>query len=87
MAYLSRKLEGGGNVNTSIWNGKLFEPAWPDLVGPNPAATKAMLQTEYWTRANRVEELGINLSISYNLLIGKCTEYLRSRLKGQDRWE
>ena len=42
-AYLSTKLEGGGEVKTLIRNGKVFEPAWPDLVGPNAAATKAML--------------------------------------------
>ena len=48
-AYLSTKLEGGGDVETLIWNRKVFEPAWLDLVGPNPAATKAMLQTEYKT--------------------------------------
>ena len=44
--YLSTKLEGSGNVETSIRNGKVFEPAWPDPVGPNPAATKAMLQAD-----------------------------------------
>ena len=27
-AYLSKNLEGGGNVKTSIRNGKLFEPEW-----------------------------------------------------------
>ena len=53
-AYLSTKLEGGSDVETSIRNGKVFEPAWPDLVRPNPAATKAMLQAEYGTRAKRV---------------------------------
>ena len=49
MAYLSTKIEGGGDVKTSIQNGKLFKPAWPDPVGPNPVATKAMLQAEYST--------------------------------------
>ena len=44
MAYLSTKIEGGGDVETSIWNRKVFELAWPDPVGPNVAATKAMLQ-------------------------------------------
>ena len=43
-AYLSTKLEGGGDVETSIRNGKVFDPALPDPFGPNPAATKAMLQ-------------------------------------------
>ena len=31
-AYLITKLKGGGDVKTSIWNGKVFEPAWPDPV-------------------------------------------------------
>ena len=56
-AYLSMKLEGGGDVKTSIRNGKVFEPAWPDPVGPNPAATKSMLQLEYGTRSKMVENL------------------------------
>ena len=42
-AYLSTKLKGGSDVKTSIRNGKFFEPAWPDPVGPNPEATKSML--------------------------------------------
>ena len=42
-AYLSTKLEGSGDVEMSIRNRKVFEPAWPNPVGPNPAATKAML--------------------------------------------
>ena len=42
--YLSTKLEVGGDVETSIRNEKVFELAWPDPVGPNPATTKAMLQ-------------------------------------------
>ena len=46
-AYLGTKLEGGGDIETSIRNGKVFEPAWPDPVGPNPASMKAMLQAEY----------------------------------------
>ena len=86
-AYLSTKLEGGGDVKTSIRKGKAFEPAWPDLVGPNPAATKAMLQAEYGTRANRLENIRINLSMAYGLVLGKCTDYLRLRIKGQDKWE
>ena len=52
--YQSTKLEDEGDVKTSIWNGKVFEPEWTDPVRPNPVATKAMLQAEYSTRANRV---------------------------------
>ena len=85
-AYLSTKFEGGSNIETSIWDVKLFEPVWPDLVGPNPAATKAMLQAEYWTRAKRVEKRRINLSTAYGLVLGKCTDYLRSRLERQEKW-
>ena len=77
-AYLSRKLEGGGKVKTSIRNRKVFKPPWTDLVGPNVAATKALLQAEYRMRAKRVEKLWINLSTAYGLLLGKCTDYLRS---------
>ena len=73
-AYLSTKIEGGGDVETSIRNGKVFEPAWPDPVGPNPAATKAMLQAEYKTRTKRVEKLRINLSTEYDLVLGQCTD-------------
>ena len=58
-------------------NGKVFKPTWPDLVGPNPAATKAMLQAEYGTRAKRVENLRINLSMAYGLVFGQCTDYLQ----------
>ena len=76
-AYLSTKLKGGGDVETSIRNGKVFKPAWPDPVGPNPAATKAMLQAEYGTRAKRVEKMCINLSTSYRLVLRKCTDYLK----------
>ena len=43
LAYLSTKLEGSGDVKTSIRNGEVFEPPWPDPVGPNPAATNAVL--------------------------------------------
>ena len=53
-AYLSTKIKGSGEVETSIRNGKVFKPALPDSVGPNPAATKAMLQAEYGTRAKSV---------------------------------
>ena len=63
-------------------NGKVFDPAWPGPVGPNTAATKAMLQAEYRTRTKRVEKLRINLSTAYGLVLGKCTDYLRSRLEG-----
>ena len=75
-AYLRTKLEGDGDVETSIRNRKVFEPPWPDLVGPKPAATKAMLQAEYRTRAKRVEKLRINLSMAYGLVLGRCTDYL-----------
>ena len=76
-AYLSTKLEGGGNVKTSIRNGKVFDPAWPDPVGPNTAAMNDMLQAEYGTRVKRVEKLCINLSTSYGLVLGQCTNYLQ----------
>ena len=75
--YLSTKLDGGGDVKTSIRNGKVFELAWTDLVGPNPAVMKAMLQAEYRTRAKRFENLRINLSMAYSLVLGQCTEYMR----------
>ena len=42
-AYPSTELEGGGDVKTLIRNGKVFEPEWPDPVGPTPAATNAIL--------------------------------------------
>ena len=71
-AYLSTKLEGGGDVETLIRNRKVFEPAWPDLVGPNPAATKAMLHAEYGTRAKRVEKLHIYLSTEHSLVLGSA---------------
>ena len=76
MAYRSTKLEGGSDVKTSITNEKIFDPTWPDAVRPNPAATKAMLQAEYGTRANRLDKLCINLSTSYSLVLGQCTDYL-----------
>ena len=75
--YLSTKLKGAGNVKTLIWNGKVFDPAWPDPVRPNPAATKAMLQAEYRTRAKRLEKLRINLSTTYGLVLRQCTYYLK----------
>ena len=86
-AYLSTKLEGGGDVETSIRNRKVFNPTWPDPVGPNSAATNAMLQAEYGTRAKRVENLRINLSTAYGIVLRQCKDYLQSRLKGQERWE
>ena len=46
-AYLGTKLEGGGDVETSIWDGKVFELERPFLVGLNTVATKAMLQVDY----------------------------------------
>ena len=72
--YLSTKLEGGGNVETSIRNGKVFETTWTDLVGSNPAATTAMIQAEYGTRDKRVEKISINLSTACGLVLEKCTE-------------
>ena len=69
-AYLSTKIEGGGDVKTLITNRKVFEPAWPDPVGPNSVATKAMLQAEYGTIEKRVEKLRINLSTSHSRVIG-----------------
>ena len=86
-AYLSTKLEGGGDVKTLIRNGKVFDQAWLETVGPNLAATKAILQTEYVTRENRVEKLRINLSTSYGLVLGQYKDYLQSRLEGQEKWE
>ena len=44
--YLSTKLEGGGDVETSIKNRKVFKLAWPDQVRPNLAATNTILQVE-----------------------------------------
>ena len=85
IAYLSTKLEVGNDVETLIWNGKFFEPAWQ--VRPNLLAKKAMLQAEYETRTNRVENLRINLSTAYSLVLGKCTDYLRSGLEKQKKWE
>ena len=71
MAYLSTKLEGGDKAETSIRNGKVFEPAWPDPVGPNLADTKAMLQAEYKTREKRVDKLCISLRTEYGLVLSK----------------
>ena len=79
-AYLSTKIEGGGDVKMLIQNGKMVELAWPNPVVPNTEATKAMLQAEYKTHARRVEKLWVNLSTVYGLVLGKCTNYLRSNL-------
>ena len=46
-----------------------------------------MLQAEYGTRAERVEKLRINLSTVYGLVLGKCNNYLRSQLKGKEKWK
>ena len=46
-----------------------------------------MLQAEYGTISKRVGKLRINLSTAYILVLGQCTDYLRSRLEGQERWE
>ena len=48
---------------------------------------KSMIQAEYGTRAKRVEKLRINLRTAYGLVIGQYTDYLQSRLEGQERWE
>ena len=61
--------------------------AWLDPVGSRLDATKAMLQAEDRTRAKRVKKLRINLITSYGLVIGQCTNYLRSRIEGQEKWE
>ena len=75
--YLSKKLKGGGgDAKTLIRNGKVFESAWPDPVGLNLSATKAMLQAEYGTRAKMVEKMRINLSTAYSLVLRQCTDYL-----------
>ena len=34
-----------------------------------------------------MEKLRINLITSYGLVLVQCTNYLRSRLKGQEKWE
>ena len=44
--YLRIKIEGGSDVKTSFRNGKVFDPAWTDPVGPNPAAKKSILQAD-----------------------------------------
>ena len=71
----------------SIRNATVFDLAWPDPVGSRPDATKAMLQAEDRTSAKRVKKLRINLITSYGLVIGQCTNYLRSRIEGQEKWE
>ena len=85
-AYLTTKLEGGGDVKMLIRNGKVFDPAWPDPVRTTPEATKSMLQAEYGKRAKSVEKLRINLSTEYGLVLRQCTDYLKSRLDGQEKW-
>ena len=83
--YLSTKLEGCGDVKTSIRNKKVFDPDWTDPVRPNLAAKNAILQAEYGTRTKGVEKLRINLSTKYGLVLVQCTNYLQSRLEGQDK--
>ena len=70
------KLECSGDVEKSIRNRRVFDPAWTDPVRLTPAATKAMLQAEYGTRSKRVEKLRINLSMAYGLVLSQCTDYL-----------
>ena len=79
--YLITKLKGGGDVEMLIRNGKVFEPAWLDPVGPTPEATKAMIQADCVTREKRVEKLWINLGTAYGLVLIQCTDYLHSRLE------
>ena len=52
-SYLSTKLQDGGDVETSIMNRKVFDLAWPDSVGLNTVATKAMLQGYYNNLENK----------------------------------
>ena len=78
--YLRTKLEGGGGVETSIRNGRVLNPAWPEPVGPTQEATKSMLQADYNTRAKRAEKLRINLRTDNGLVLGQCTNYLQVRL-------
>ena len=47
----------------------------------------AMLHVEYGTRSKRVEKLRIDLSTAYGLVIGQCTNYMWSHLKGQEKWQ
>ena len=54
------------------------------MVRPNPAATEAMLQAEYGTIAKMVEKLSINPRTAYGLVLGQCTYYLQSRIKGKE---
>ena len=86
-AYLSTNLEERGDVNTSIWNRKVFEPAWPNPTSTIPEATKAMLQSEYGMHAKGAEKLRVNLSTAYGLVMGQCTDYLWSRLERHRNWE
>ena len=46
-----------------------------------------MLQAEYGNRVKRVENISINLSTACGLVIGQCTDYLRSCIEGQEVWE
>ena len=84
-AYLSTNLKAGGDVETSIWNIKLFKPAWPNPTVLTEESMKAMLQVEYRTCANRVEKIRVKPSTSYGLVLGQCTYYLRSRMESQDK--
>ena len=34
-----------------------------------------------------MENLCIDLSTAYGLVLGQCTDYLQSRLEGQEKWE
>ena len=71
--FLRTKLEVGGDIKVSIQNGKFFELECLEPVGPTPAATNAMLQVEYSTRAKRVHKLRINLRMTYGIVLRQCT--------------
>ena len=46
-----------------------------------------MLQVEHGTRTKSVEKLRINLGTAYGIVLGQCTDYIRSRLEVQEKWE
>ena len=70
-----------------IRNGKVFEPEWPDPVGPKPEVPNAMIQADYGTWAKRVDKLRINLITAYVLVLVQCTDYLRSQIEVQEKWD
>ena len=60
----------------------MARPGRTHTIGP-----KAMLQADYGKREKRAEKLRIDLSTAYGLVLGRCTDYLRSRLEGQEKLE